>query len=215
MGREKRLPPIAGHWQGAHVLIDILKEAASLGIKILTVYSFSTENWNRPPEEIAGLMQVFETYLQKMKKPMIEDGVKLEAIGDLTPFPEQVKKVFYETKEATAAGQKITLVLALNYGGRDDLRRAVLKMMDVYKEGKLSRENLTEDVLGSYLDTAKFGDPELLIRTSGERRISNFLVWQIAYSEVCISEVLWPDFTPSDFRKAILEFQTRERRLGE
>lgn len=212
---KRGLPANAGHWQGASKLEDIVKEAAMLGIKVLTVYSFSTENWNRSPEEIEGLMKMFESFLQKMKDRMVRDGVKLESIGDLTPFPKGVKEAFLDAKEATANCERITLVLALNYGGRDDLRRAVLKMMDHYKEGVLKKENFTESVIASYLDTASYGDPDLLIRAGGEKRISNFLIWQISYSEVFISDVLWPDFTPSEFRKAILEFQNRERRLGE
>lgn len=212
---KRGLPSHAGHWQGASKLEEILQEAILLGIKFLTVYSFSTENWNRSPEEVSNLMKLFETYLRKMKDRMVRDGVKLLSIGDLTPFPDSVKHAFLEVKAATQHCEKLTLVLALNYGGRDDLRRAVLKIMDHYKDGSLSKENLTEDVMGSYLDTADFGDPELLIRAGGEKRISNFLIWQISYSEVFISDLLWPDFTANEFRKAIVEYQSRHRRLGE
>lgn len=211
---KRGLPIIAGHWEGAKNLISIVEEAAQIGIKVLTVYSFSTENWSRPSEEVEGLMRVFETYLIEMRPSMLRDGVKLESIGNLEPFPESVKKAFYETQEATKHGNAITLVLALNYGGRDDLRRAMLKLMTDMEAGKIQKNTLTERMISRYLDTANFDDPELLIRTSGESRISNFLLWQISYSEVYVSDILWPDFTKQDFRFAIKEFQRRERRLG-
>lgn len=209
------LPPLAGHWKGASILEGILNEAANLGVKIVTLYSFSTENWNRSADEVSGLMQLFENYLIKIKDQMVESGMKLASIGDLSPFPDGIKKALAAAKKATESCTGMTLVLALNYGGRDDLRRAVLSVMEDYKRGVILKENFTEAVLGSYLDTAEFGDPELLIRTGGEKRVSNFLLWQLYYSEVLISDIYWPDFTAKDFRKAIDEFQNRERRLGE
>lgn len=212
--QKRGLPLEAGHWEGAKNLTFIVEEAAKMGVKVLTVYSFSTENWSRPKEEVDGLMKVFETYLISMRPSMLRDGVRLEMIGDLEPFPEAVKRAFYETKELTKNGDRIALVLALNYGGRDDLRRAMLKMIGDLEAGKIQKSGLTEKMISKYLDTANFEDPELLIRTSGERRISNFLLWQISYSEVYVSDVLWPDFTRDDFHKAIIEFQKRERRLG-
>jgi len=208
------LKTIEGHWKGAEVLSNIVSESIELGVKVLTVYSFSTENWNRSDEEIEGLMTLFSTFLKTKREMLVKNGIKLEMIGDLEPFPENVKEVFCETQEATKDGNTLTLVLALNYGGRDELRRSVLKIIDDVESGKLQKSNLTEECFSTYLDTKDIGDPDLLIRTSGENRISNFLIWQISYSEVYISDVLWPEFSRKDFVEAIGEYQRRERRRG-
>ncbi len=212
--QQRRLPVMAGHWRGADTLTKIVKEASELGIKVLTVYSFSTENWNRLPEEVEGLMDLFEAKLISQRQSMVEDGVKLDTIGDLGRLPVRLQKTLTETKAATAHGNKIELVLALNYGGRDDIRRATRAIAEDCVSGKLSPSDLSEQLISRYLDTSKWGDPELLIRTSGEMRISNFLVWQIAYSEVYVTNELWPDFNEKSLLDAIVEYQRRQRRFG-
>lgn len=205
------LPPMMGHWEGAEALTEVIRSASDLGVKTLTVYAFSTENWGRPELEIEGLMNMFELYLVRKKEHMVRDGVNLSAIGDLSRLPERVRNAFYQTKKATEHCDRINLVLALNYGGRDELRRAFAKIL----EEKISPDQLTEEMIAKHLDTSRFGDPDLLIRTSGEMRVSNFLLWQISYTEIFSTDVLWPEFSPKKLLEAILVFQKRNRRLGE
>ncbi len=208
------LPPMIGHLKGAETLTRIVRAASRIGIKTLTVFSFSTENWNRPKLEIDGLMQLFRVYLKKQRAPMVKEGVRLCAIGDLTAMPKSVIRELELSQMATAECKKIDLVLAINYGGRDDIRRAFVSMLIDYEEGKLSKEDFSEQKIREYLDPAPWPDPEIIIRTSGEKRLSNFLLWQSSYSEFCHTDVLWPDFDENELVKAILDFQKRERRLG-
>ncbi len=208
--KQQGLPAIMGHWEGADVLTEVVRGASDLGVKTVTVYALSTENWTRPSQEIEALMNVFEISLLRKKDQMIKDGVRLDTIGDLSRLPERVQKAFQETKHATEHCKKINLVLALNYGSRDEIKRAFAKIL---KE-KISPEQVTEDLIAKHLDTSPWGDPDLLIRTSGELRISNFLLWQISYAEIYVTEVLWPNFTPRHLYEAMLVFQRRKRRLG-
>ncbi len=208
--KQKGLPPVMGHLEGAETLTDVLKGAAELGVKTLTVYTFSTETWGRPKNEVEDLMNVFELYLMRKRELMVRDGVKLNAIGDLSKLPERVYKAFQDTKRATEHCDRINLVLALNYGGRDEIRRAVVKIL----EEKIDPSQITEECIARYLDTTPYGDPELLIRTSGELRVSNFLLWQISYAEIFSTQILWPNFSSKELLKAIFAFQTRNRRLG-
>lgn len=203
-----------GHWKGADVVSNIVKLSSRLGIKVLTLYSFSTENWKRSQEETEGLMTLISSYLRSNLSFMLEESVKLETIGDLSQLPAEVQEVLRETKEKTRHGDQITLVLALNYGGRDEITRAVAQIAQDLEIGKIEKKQITESLIASYLDTASFGDPDLFIRTSGEQRVSNFLLWQLSYTEIYITDILWPDFTPDDFLDAIVEFQKRSRRLG-
>jgi undecaprenyl diphosphate synthase len=212
--KEQGLSPMVGHWKGAEVLCAIVESAAALGIKVLTVYAFSTENWNRNSEEIDALMKLFEMYLRSQKDHMLASGVKLDVIGDVEKLPLSVKETIKEVKDATVGGSRIELVLALNYGSRDDIRRAVVAILEDVEKGFLKKEDVTEKLIASHLDTAKWDDPELLIRTSGEKRLSNFLLWQISYAEVHYTDVLWPDFDEKELMSAILEFQKRDRRIG-
>ena len=212
--KQRGYPPIYGHWKGAEVLTDILRFASKLGVKVLTVYAFSTENWSRSPKEIDQLMRLISFYLKKKRKSMIEESVRLETIGDLSRLPDFVRENLMKVKEDTATGSKIRLVLALNYGSRDEIKRAVEKIADDLKREKIVRDQISEELISSYLDTAPLGDPDLFIRTSGEQRLSNFLLWQLSYTEVYLTQVLWPDFKPKDLLAAIFEFQRRERRLG-
>jgi undecaprenyl diphosphate synthase len=212
--KKEALPVMGGHIEGAETLIRIVKAAAEIGIEVLTVYSFSTENWKRSPSEVFALMQLVKQYLLSQRATMMREGVKLATIGDLSKLPNDVVQILEETLQATKEGTKITLVLALNYGGRDELRRAVTTMFEDLLANKLKKEEISEQLIGSYLDTAKWADPELVIRTSGESRISNFLLWQISYSEIIMSKVLWPDFSPKNFLQAVLEYQQRQMRMG-
>lgn len=208
--KQKGLPPMMGHWQGAETLTEVLRGASELGVKTLTVFAFSTENWSRSDSEVEDLMNIFELYLMRKKEHMVRDGVRLDAIGDLSRLPERVLNAFHQTKKATEHCDRINLVLALNYGGRDEIRRAVVKIL----EDQVAPDQISEKLIEKYLDTSRFGDPELLIRTSGEMRVSNFLLWQISYAEIFSTEVLWPNFSPKELFEAIVAFQKRSRRLG-
>lgn len=212
--RQSAFNLMKGHWAGASIVTTILEAASDLGVKVLTVYSFSTENWQRPEAEIQTLFTIFKTYLRENREKMIEMGVRFGTIGNLDPFPKSVKEEIEKTRQATSRGTTIDLVLAMNYGARDEMRRALVSMVGAIERGDLNKEQITEEVINGYLDTAPYCDPELLIRTSGERRISNFLLWQLAYTEVYVTDVLWPDFTPRDLLGAVLDFQKRTRRLG-
>lgn len=211
---QKGLPPMAGHMQGVEALVQTVRAAADLGVEVVTVYAFSTENWNRSPDEVRSLMHLFKESLLKQKKMMIEEGVRLGAIGDVSKLPFEVRSMLEEVIDDTKKGSSIDLVIALNYGGRDELRRAIRSMVKDCMMGNLNIENIDERKISSYLDTAKWKDPELLIRTSGESRISNFLLWQISYTEIVMIKKLWPDFSKIDLLKAIIEYQKRDLRIG-
>lgn len=203
-----------GHRQGADVIMDIVKAGIELGVQVITIYLFSTENWSRPPEEVDALMWLLQSYLINQRETMLENGIRLETIGDLSRLSKQVIETIDESKQATRRCDKIDLVFAINYGGRDDIRRAIKKIIAEAEEEKIDPNSITESLISSYLDTAQFGDPDLLIRTSGEIRISNFLLWQISYSEMYVTDILWPDFSQKNFLDAIYNFQKRNRRLG-
>lgn len=212
--KRNKLPALRGHYQGAENLMKIVKASSLLGVKTLTVYAFSTENWSRSEHEVKAIMALFKLYLTTKKEIMCKEGVRLGSIGDLSRLPKNVQKLFYATKDATKNGHKIELILALNYGARDEIVRAFRRMLEDYEEKKFSKQDLSEELVEKYLDTHGTQDPELLIRTSGELRVSNFLLWQISYSEIYITDVLWPDFTEEHLIDAVLEYQKRERRLG-
>lgn len=212
--KKQGLPPMAGHWQGAETLSTIVQAAAQLGVKVLTVFAFSTENWNRPPTEVVVLMHLFKTYLIKKQKMMIEKGVRFNVIGETSKFPKDVREALEDTLQKTSKGTKLDLVIALNYGGRDEIKRAVKQIVDDCICNKINKNDLDEDLISSYLDTGKWQDPDLVIRPSGESRISNFLLWQISYSEIFLTDVLWPNFTKKDLLDAIENYQKRKTRLG-
>ncbi len=208
------LPRMMGHWKGADTLTHLVRAASELGVKVLTVFAFSTENWKRSQEEVDGVMHLLKVYLEKQRDSMVKEGVRLDAIGNLEDLSQDLQDALYRTKLATAECQKIELVLAINYGGRDDIKRAVVSIIKDCEEGKLSKEKITESTIANYLDTAPWSDPDLLIRTSGEMRQSNFLIWQLSYSEFYHPDVLWPDFSELELLKAIQELQARSRRFG-
>lgn len=212
--KQRGLSPLLGHWKGADTLTRIVRAAADLNIKILTVYAFSKENWQRSKEEIDALMHIYKTYLELQREPMLREGVRLSTIGDLSGMPPAVAEALRVSESITAHGKKINLVMAFNYGGRDDIRRAFIRIMEDCEKGLLSKHQITENVIAQYLDTAPYPDPDILIRTSGEKRQSNFLLWQGSYSEFYHTEVLWPDFDEHELLKAVYEYQKRDRRFG-
>ena len=201
--KQRNLPYMMGHWEGAEVLIDTVRAAIELGIKTITVYSFSTENWGRPVNEINALMNIFEVYLTRKRDLMVREGIKLDAIGDLSAVPPQVKTAFEKTKKMTENGDKINLVIALNYGGRDEICRAVRSIL---KENESKKVEVTEELIAKHLDTSSLSDPKLLIRTSGQHRLSNFLLWQLSYAHLHMSDVLWPDFSPENLFDAVMNY---------
>jgi undecaprenyl diphosphate synthase len=203
-----------GHEAGACNLIEIVKAGKTLGIKTMTFYLFSTENWTRSQEEIGALMWLLQEFLKEQCQEMKDHGVRLKTIGNLDALPKEALTVVEETIAATAHCNQIDMVLALNYGARDEIRRAFHCILDKCAEGELQKEDVTEKLIASYLDTKHWNDPDLLIRTSGEMRVSNFLLWQLSYTEIYTTELLWPEFKPNNLLDAIIDFQKRERRLG-
>ena len=203
-----------GHAEGAGNLMKIVREAYSLGVKYITFYVFSTENWSRPPAEVDALMELLEDYLIEQKQPMIEEGVRFNTIGDLSILTPKIQGLIHEVKEATKGGTHIDVVAAINYGSRNELLRTFKKMHQQLQDGELTLERLDEETIAAHLDTAPWPDPDLMIRCSGEFRLSNFLLWQLSYAEVYITDVLWPDFTPAHLKEAVKAYQGRERRLG-
>ena len=211
---KRALPRKAGHKAGAETLEKIIYDAKDLGLEHLTVYAFSTENWKRSEEEVGAIMDILRFYLKNYFKKFVKDDIRLHILGDKTRLAQDIQDAIEEIETLSKDKQGMTVHIALNYGGRDEIRRAVSKIAEEVADGKLSPSEVTEDVISSALDTAGVPDPELLIRTSGEERISNFLLWQIAYSEFYFSEILWPDFNKTELQKAIYYYQNRERRFG-
>lgn len=203
-----------GHRHGVKTVREIVEAATELGVKYLTLYAFSTENWNRPQSEVNGLMELLVETIREETKTLIEKGIRLRIIGNRKQLPEKCNKQLAETVEATKHGERMTLILALSYSGRWDIIEAVKKIATDVKKGKIEPENIDEAQLNAALNTGEYPNPDLLIRTSGEQRISNFLLWEIAYSEIHFTNVLWPDFSKSDFYHAIYDYQNRERRFG-
>jgi undecaprenyl diphosphate synthase len=212
--KQRGLSAVHGHWKGAEIITEIVRFSSNLGVKVLTLYSFSTENWTRSKEEIDELMKLISFYLQENTPFMLKESVQLVTIGDLSKLPDFVQEILETTKRLTAGGSKIKLVLALNYGGRDEIKRAFLRITEGLEQGLIEKKDISEALISKYLDTADLGDPDLFIRTSGEQRLSNFLLWQLSYTEVYIAKMLWPDFTKEDLLDAVSEFQKRSRRLG-
>ncbi|MEE4198877.1 MAG: isoprenyl transferase [Bacteroidales bacterium] len=205
---------IFGHKNGVKAVRDTVEGAGELGIKYLTLYAFSTENWNRPKQEIDALMSLLVTTINSETDTLIKNNVRLLTIGDMDDLPKNVCKNLQELKEKTAKNSGLSLVLALNYSARWEIVNAVKGMLKDYSNSSLDIDQLDSDVFENYLNTSGMPDPDLLIRTSGEYRISNFLLWQIAYTELYFTDVLWPDFRRSDLYRAIINYQQRERRFG-
>ena len=203
-----------GHQSAITAVRETVEEAAELGVRFLTLYAFSTENWNRPALEVMALMKLLVHTIRRETATLLKNSIRLEAIGDLATLPKSCQQELAEAMELTKDGSRMTLVLALSYSGRWDLTQAAKRMADDVATGLLQPSQVTEATVASYLVTAKMPDPELLIRTSGEQRISNFLLWQLAYTELYITDLLWPDFRKQHFQEAVRAYQRRERRFG-
>ena len=212
--KKRGLPRTAGHKQGCVAVEQIVEDAARLGIEYLTVYGFSTENWKRSAEEVGALMQLFRFYTKRLLKIAGENNVRVKMIGDRYRFAQDIIDGINTLKEKTRDNTGLTFVIAVNYGSRDEIRRAVQKMLTDCRDGKLSPEEVDEAKITSYLDTAGIPDPDLMIRTSGELRLSNYLLWQLAYSELYVTDTLWPDFNREELIRAIEAYNKRERRFG-
>ena len=211
---KKGLPRSFGHNKGVSVLKEILKASKKLGCKVLTVYAFSTENWTRPTKEVEFLINLFIEVLTNEIDEIHKELIKIKFIGDLTPFPEALKKIIYKSESLTKDNHNFLLNVCVNYGGRQEIVNVAKELGLKLSSGEIKPSEVNEELFNSELLTQGIKDPELLIRTSGEKRISNFLLWQLAYSEIYISDVLWPDFNEFEFLKAIIDYQSRDRRFG-
>lgn len=210
----RNLPRNAGHKSGIESVHDVVELCGELGISVLTLYAFSSENWKRPLLEVNALMKLLIEQLREQTPELNENNVRLKMIGDISRLPRRVVSELRRSIETTKANTGLTLVLALNYGGRHEIAQAAKEMSADVQKRKLKPEDISEKSFSKYLYTAEFPDPDLLIRTSGEMRISNFLLWQLAYSEIYFTEVLWPDFRKKDLLLALLSYQNRQRRFG-
>jgi undecaprenyl diphosphate synthase len=208
------MPRVFGHRNGVKAVREATEAAAELGVGYLTLYAFSTENWNRPPTEVSALMGLLVDTIKKEVKTLNKNSIRLQAIGDVSKLPERSQQALVQAIEETASNTRMTLVLALNYSAKWEIVEAVRKLAAKAKNGTINPEEIDDQVFSDALSTKGIPDPELLIRTSGETRISNFLLWQIAYSELYFTKTLWPDFRKNDLYEAILNFQNRERRFG-
>jgi len=212
--KRRNLPRIAGHKEGVESVRDIVEACGQLGVKYLTLYAFSTENWRRPKDEVSMLMRLLMRALRDETDRLYRNNVSVHAIGDIETLPKRVQDELNDAIEKTKDNTGLQLYLALSYSGRWDLTNAVKKLVKDFKRGVIKSEDISEKLLSKYLSTDGVPDPDLLIRTSGEFRISNFLIWQIAYSEIYISQVYWPDFRRNNLYEAISDYQKRERRFG-
>ncbi len=212
--KKRFMPRLFGHKFGVEALRSVIKRASSLGVGYLTVYAFSTENWNRPQDEVSGLMELLVNYLRSEVDELHENKVRVKCIGDIEALPETAKREIENAYQKTKDNTGMTLNLALNYGGRDELRRGVVKIAERIQRGEIVPNEITDAMIGESLFTAGQPDPDLLIRTSGEQRISNFLLWQLAYTEFYFTDILWPDFDAKELDKAIQVYNQRNRRYG-
>ena len=212
--KQKGMDRIFGHRQGVNAVREVIEAAAELGIKYLTLYAFSTENWGRPDEEVTALMGIMVQSLNDETDKLIRNNIKLTAIGDVGRLADDVKSRFMESISLTSSATGLTLVVAMSYSSRWEITEAARKLSADVCSGKIQADSVGPDEFEKYLATSEIPDPELLIRTSGELRISNFLLWQIAYTELYFTDILWPDFSKEEFYKAIIDFQKRERRFG-
>ncbi|MDE7477507.1 MAG: isoprenyl transferase [Lachnospiraceae bacterium] len=212
--KAKGLPRTAGHVQGAKVVEQICEDAYNMGINYLTVYAFSTENWTRPDSEVETLMNLLRSYMKNSIKRAQKNNMCVRVLGDKTGLAEDLRASIEELEHATKNNTGLHFQIAINYGGRDELRRAVTKLADQVAAGTLRPDEVNEEKIAAALDTVGLPDPDLLIRTSGEQRISNFLLWQTSYSELYFTPVLWPDFNKNELAKAVEAYQNRDRRYG-
>ena len=212
--KKKGLPRIAGHKEGMTAVQKVVRSAVTYNIKILTLFAFSTENWKRPKKEVDYLMRIPKEFLHIYLPEMIENNVRINIIGDFDSLPPHTKEAIIHAKEQTKDNNGLLLNFAFNYGGRYDIMCAMKEMMKDVEEGKFTIDSIDEQSLSTYLNTKDIQDPDLLIRTSGEQRLSNFLLWQLAYTELLFTDVLWPDYNEELFKEAITDYQNRKRRYG-
>jgi undecaprenyl diphosphate synthase len=212
--QKKGLPRVLGHKAGMEILKKTVRECSDLGIKILTVYAFSTENWRRPQDEVSYLMNLLVEYMRREIKELHKNKVKIKLLGEIDILPEQTRREIEEAIKLTASNEGLQFNIALNYGGRTEILNACKKLMQGARDGSIDEEDVDEALFSKFLYTGSDPDPDLIIRTSGEQRISNFLLWQGAYSELMFVDQLWPDFDEKVLRSAIIEYQSRDRRFG-
>ncbi len=212
--KQRGLPRIAGHRQGANIVKSLLRCCKDWGIANFTVYAFSTENWGRPEAEVDFLMRLFEGLLDSELAEMHDEGVRLRFLGDRSQVPLSLRKMMEKSMDKTASNQAVNFNVAINYGSRNEITQAAKSIAYQIKSGELKPEDIDDSLFASHLDTTGLPDPDLLIRTSGEQRLSNFLLWQLAYTEIYITDTFWPDFDGGEFVKAIVDYQGRERRFG-
>lgn len=215
--KNRGLPRYKGHIEGAKTFRKIGEFAGNLGIECLTFYAFSTENWKRPPEEVAAIMDLFREYLRELDERKAENeekGIKVNFIGDRTGIPKDILKMMGYSERITRKKDHVILNIAINYGGRQEILHSVQEIAKEVEKGKLKASEITEDMISDHLYTGGLPDPDLIIRPSGEYRLSNFLLWQSAYSEFWYSDILWPDFTEADFTAALRDYEKRNRRFG-
>lgn len=212
--KAKGLPRSAGHKAGVETIRDVLVECNDLGVKYLTIYAFSSENWKRPKDEVNTLMSLLVQYLRKELNEIHKEKVVIKTLGDLSALPELCVKEIEDAKEKTKDNTGLVFNIALNYGGRDEIIHAVKKLYKDVESGKVKEEEINKEIFEQYLYTAGMPDPDIIIRTSGEQRLSNFLPWQSTYSEFWFTDINWPDFKKDTLRKAIYDYQNRERRFG-
>ena len=212
--QKRFLPRSAGHRAGAQNFRTITRYCSKIGIKYLTVYAFSTENWSRPMEEVGALMRLFKEYLEEALRDFMDENIRVRFIGDVSAFPAEVRRLIEEVEEASAPKTGMVLNLAMNYGGRAEITRAAQRFAQEVQQGRRSPEELTEELFSQYLYTGGQPDPDLIIRPSGEERLSNFLLWQSAYAELVYFDILWPDFKTSDLDEALAIYASRQRRFG-
>ena len=212
--KAKGMPRNYGHMEGAKTVEKICEEAWKMGIKYLTVYAFSTENWKRPQEEVDALMKLLRNYMKTCLKTAAKNDMVVRVIGDKIGLADDIRESIEELEKASANNGGLNFQIAINYGSRDEIVRSVRKVMEDVKAGKIEPEQMDEAMFDSYLDTAGIPSPDLLIRTSGEQRLSNFLMWQLAYTEFYFTDVPWPAFTKEDLEKAIEKYNSRDRRFG-
>lgn len=212
--QKRFLPRSAGHRAGAQNFRTITRYCSKIGIKYLTVYAFSTENWSRPMEEVGALMRLFKEYLEEALRDFMDENIRVRFIGDVSAFPQELQELIQEVEEASAPKTGMVLNLAMNYGGRAEITRAAKAFAQDVAQGKVQPEDLTEESFSRYLYTGGQPDPDLIIRPSGEERLSNFLLWQSAYAEFVYFDILWPDFKTKDLDEAIAIYSSRQRRFG-
>lgn len=212
--KKRHLPRNMGHVQGSKTVERICEDAYKIGVKYLTVYAFSTENWSRPQEEVDALMNLLRSYMKDCIKISKKNNMRVRIIGDKSGLDEDIQESIRALEDASKNNTGLNFQVAINYGGRDEIVRAVRKVSEKVRNGEISTEEITGDMIEAHLDTAGIPDPDLLIRTSAEQRLSNFLLWQLSYSEFYFPEVLWPDFTKEDLEKAIDFYNSRERKFG-